>query len=199
VRATTTLDFERLALDVPGTRVVRARAWADINPNRPGLKAPGTVTVVIVPELPRGRPAPSDDLRQAVHCYLDRRRIIGTRLVVVRPQYLEVKVRAKVHTKAGANPKRVCEDIIKALDAFLDPLQGGPNGRGWPFGRDVSRSEILQVIDEVPGVDHVLVLELIPDKGEARSGNGNLSVGPTWLVMPARDHNIQAVSGEPNE
>jgi hypothetical protein len=187
-RATTLLDFERLALDVPGTQVARARAWAGMDPAYPCLKAPGTVTVVIVPELPRGRPQPSPGLLQTVRRYLGRRRVVGTRLLVVGPDYVTVSVQAQVRTQPGVRQERVREDLLKALNSFLDPLVGGPQGRGWPFGRDVYRSEIMQVIDQVPGVDHVLALELSADGGEAQCGN--LCVGPTTLVTPGQ-HDIQ--------
>jgi len=189
-RATTLLDYERLALDIPGTRVIRARAWAGLDPTYPCLSAPGTVTVVILPKLPRVRPQPSPGLLRAVRQYLDRRRVIGTRLVVVGPKYLEVSVQAKIRAKAGASPERVREAVIVALNDFLHPLQGGPDRRGWPFGRDVYRSEILQTVDEVPGVDHVLALQLIPGEGDAQCGN--LCVGPTWLVTPGQ-HVIEIV------
>jgi hypothetical protein len=66
------------------------------------------------------------------------------------------------------------------LNAFLDPLTGGPDGLGWPFGRDVYRSEILQVIGAVPGVDHVIRLTLKTDQGEPQCDN--LCVGPMGLV-----------------
>ena len=67
-----------------------------------------------------------------------------------------------------------------ALNRFLDPLNGGPEYKGWPFGRDVYRSEILQVVDQVRGVDHVLELTISAD-GRAVAC-GNLCVPPTWLV-----------------
>jgi predicted phage baseplate assembly protein len=187
-RAVNLLDFERLALSVPGTRIARARAWAGIDPDYPCLQAPGTVTVVVVPFLPRSRPYPTDGLLQAVRDYLDFYRVIGTRLVVAPPEYASVRVRATVRSRTGANPERVRESIRTALDAFLHPLTGGPNGRGWPFGRDVYRAEILQTIDNVPGVDHVLSLEMLA--GEEDGDCGNLCVGPLALVM-TRQHEIE--------
>jgi predicted phage baseplate assembly protein len=186
----TLLDFERIALEVPGTHIARARAWAGIDPTYPCLKAPGTVTVVIVPALPSGRPEPSPALLEVTRRYLDRQRVIGTRLVVLGPTYLTVTVQARVRAKSQTNLIRVLNEIISGLDTFLDPLRGGPNGRGWPFGRDVYRAEILQVIDNVSGVDHVLELELAADNGEAQCAN--LCVGPTWLVTPGL-HQIEVV------
>ncbi|NJL22537.1 MAG: putative baseplate assembly protein, partial [Leptolyngbyaceae cyanobacterium SM1_3_5] len=181
---------ERLALAVPGTHVVRSRAWAGLDPAHPCLQAPGTVTVVIVPALPPPRPTPSSGLLQAVQQSLDRLRVIGTRLVVVAPQYLEVQIEAAVQSKPAASVDRVQADVLRALDTFLDPLRGGTNGLGWAFGRDVYRSEILQVIDEVAGVDHIRSLRLIPGSSVAQCGN--LCVPPTSLVTPGQ-HRIEVV------
>jgi predicted phage baseplate assembly protein len=185
-------DYERLALDVPGAPIARARAWAGLDPTYPGLKAPGTIAVVIVPWLPQRCPQPCQGLIAAVYAFLNRRRIIGTRIVVAGPRYLKVSVRATVAIQPGSRRDRVHEQVIAALDRFLDPLSGGPDGRGWPFGRDVYRAEILEVIDRTPGVDHVEALELVPDPGTAQCGN--LCVGPFWLVRPG-DHSIQLPGG----
>jgi predicted phage baseplate assembly protein len=193
-RATTTLDVERIARVVPGTRVRRARAWAALDPVDVCLDASGTVTLVIVPALPARRPAPTAGLIRAVRRWLDRRRVLCTRLLVVGPTYLDVGVRATVQALRSADVDRVRDDVARALDAFLDPLAGGPAGRGWPFGRDVYRSEILQVIDGVSGVDHVLALTLSASAdGEPREADcDNLCVPPTWLVAPA-PHEIAVV------
>ena len=66
-----------------------------------------------------------------------------------------------------------------------------PPEPGCPFGRDVYRSEILQVIDGVAGVDNVLALELIGDG--AASDCGNLCVGAAQLVVPG-EHSIEVVT-----
>jgi hypothetical protein len=187
-RAVTQLDYERLALAVPGAPVRRARAWPGIDPDYPCLSASGTVTVIIVPELPASRPQPSEGLIRMVRRYLDRRRTIGTRLLVVGPDYIEVRIAATAQALPGSDEGRVRDNVIAALDAFLDPLTGGPDGRGWPFGRDVYRSEILHVIDAAPGVDHVIALSLSDIPGEEQCGN--LCVPPVALVTPG-PHRIE--------
>jgi phage-related baseplate assembly protein len=144
--------------------------------------------VVIVPALPRGRPQPSRGLLRAVRRFLERRRVLGTRLLVVAPEYLTVEVTVRVRAYGNADTGVVRTRIDGALREFLDPLRGGPAGLGWPFGRDVFRSEIMAVIDGVAGVDHVLECVL--------AGNGatalcdNLCVPPTWLVASGT-HNIE--------
>jgi hypothetical protein len=89
-------------------------------------------------------------------------------------------VRATVKSLAMASRNAVQKNIVDALNSFFDPLKGGPEHTGWPFGRDVFRSEVMQVIDEVAGVDHVLSLALIAEGCAPQCGN--LCLRPTWLV-----------------
>ena len=86
-------------------------------------------------------------------------------------------VQACVQPYPGVDPDRLRAAIVKALDDFLDPLRGGPEGCGWPFGRDVYRSEVLQVIDGVQGVDCVSELALRGDGAELDSSGAASSLG----------------------
>lgn len=186
-RAVTLADYERLALQIPGTRVARVTARANLHPSFPCFKAPGVITVIVLPFLPQGHPNPSPGLLQAMSSYLRRRRVVGTRVEVIGPTYLELAVQAEVQAQAGVNKAVLQTDVVAALNKFLDPLQGGPDGAGWPFGRDVYRSEIMRVIDEVPGVDYVASLALVGEDGQPQCGN--VCLGPTWLVE-AGNHQI---------
>jgi predicted phage baseplate assembly protein len=229
-RATTPGDYEYLANTAPGTAIARVRALPGTHPSFPCMKAPGVVTVLIVPDQRRLAPKPSAGLLELVRRYLDRRRTLGTHIEVVGPKYTRVTVHAIVKLHRGASAERVREDVLAALNTFLHPLKGGPAvlarstqatsqalassqrsavptnmpapgitlitsqqplsdelpatpppPPGWPFGRDVYRAEVLQLIDGVPGVDNVLKLEMSVEGGE--SGCGNICVGPTSLVM----------------
>lgn len=179
-RAVNLLDFERLALSVPATRVARARAWPAFHPGFGCLRAKGVVTVVVVPDRGDPRPRPSAGLLRAVRNHLDARRMITTRVEVVGPEYVEVQVEAEVVLCPHTDAERVRLEIGARIDAFFDPRSGGPRGLGWPFGRDVFRSEILQLIDEIAGVDFVSELRLRADSSEATCGN--IPLCPTQLV-----------------
>ena len=188
VRAITLEDIEKLAMQTPGVHLARAWAQANRHPAFPCFQAPGVITLVVLPCLPLQRPAPSAALRRRVAAYVMRRRVIGTRLEVIGPTYTQVTVVASVCAFAGASPTALRARIDTALNRFFHPLTGGPAGQGWPFGRDVYRSEVLQVIDETPGVDHVLSLEIIADGGQPQCGN--LCLGPAGLVA-AGPHQIE--------
>jgi hypothetical protein len=111
--------------------------------------------MTIVPFLPLGRPEPTSELIACVAQQLARAKTLGTRIRVFGPTYTAVDVAASVRAAKGADPSRIRTSIERAIRAFLDPLIGGPDGRGWPFGRDVYRTEVMTVIGAVPGVELV--------------------------------------------
>ena len=188
LRAVTREDFEALALATPGLRVARAIALPNFCPGLACVNAPGMVTVIVLPFLPLGRPFPSRGFLDRVAARLETRRVLGTRVVVAGPGYLEVAVRARVQALDGIDRQRLATEVSAALDGFFDPVSGGPDAAGWPLGRDVYRAEVMQVIDQTPGVDHVIALELIAE-GCAPSC-GNVCLRPDWLVAAGR-HNIE--------
>jgi hypothetical protein len=101
---------------------------------------------------------------------------------VTGPNYLQVTVQATVGAFPTANKTQLPQAIVAALNAFLDPLTGGPDKTGWPFGRDVYRTEIMSAIAGVPGVDRVESLGLLADGCGPMCGN--LCLKPSWLVTP---------------
>ena len=190
-RAVTLDDYEALAFETPGVNLARVTAFANRAPGLPCITAPGMILVVVVPHLPPDRPTPSAGLKQAVAAYLTRRQVLGTQTRVVGPVYRDLAVRASVRAYPRTDPAALTARIAAALDQFFHPLHGGPDGTGWPLGRDVYLSEVQHVIDSVPGVDHILKLELVLDCDEAVCGN--VCLGPTGLVA-AGAHEIKVVS-----
>ncbi len=195
LKAVTLEDFETLALAVPGVPVARARALADRHPDFPCYRAAGCVTVVVVPEASGQRPTPSRGMREAVLRFLDRRRVPTTEVYVIEPLYQRARVVASVQALAGFDPTRVRAAIVAAIDAYFHPLRGGPEGLGWPIGRDIYRSEMLTLIAAVPGVACVSELGL---QGEGDSGPrcGNLSICDEGLVAPGA-HAIEVAGAPP--
>ncbi|WP_433972847.1 putative baseplate assembly protein [Tunturiibacter lichenicola] len=189
-RAVTLDDYEQFALETPGRNVARVKGWANHHPSFPCFSAPGQVTLVILPYLPIRRPVPSAELLQAVANYVNSRRIIGSRLKVVAPTYIEVAVQATIVALAGSSLAGVQQRVTDMINQFLDPLTGGLGGTGWPFGRDVYRAEIMQVIGGVAGVDYIATLALEVNGCQCDPQCGNVCVAPTWLVA-AGQHTIE--------
>ena len=176
-QAVTPADLERLALGTPGTSVQRVRAFSQIDPDLPGLTAPGTVTLAIVPGLPRDRPSPSPNLIRRVFSYLQPIRGLGTRLRLVGPVYSPWDVTATLRVGFGNDPATVAANAKKALQDWLDPLGDGvPKGTGpRAFGRDILRTEVLTQLAAVDGVTEVDGLTLTASLGAPTEF-------PPWLL-----------------
>jgi predicted phage baseplate assembly protein len=170
-RAVTVEDYEQLARQAaPGiarVRCVAAEAGADA----------GGVRLLVVPAAapgPDGRVrfadlVPSDEVLATMTRYLDERRTVGSRLVVEPPSYQGVTVVARLSGRPGAEPDRLREQALEALYRYFDPLTGGPDHTGWPFGRPVQAGEVYAVLQQLAAtelVDDVRLFAANPLTGE---------------------------------
>ncbi|MFE5139442.1 putative baseplate assembly protein [Streptomyces fagopyri] len=164
-RAVTLRDYEELA-----RRAAPETARITCLEGDEGEHGAYAVRVLVVPQAvpdPGGRLrfeqlVPGDALLQRITRYLDERRLIGTRLAVGPPFYQGVTVVATVHAFRGVDTDRVRRQAHDALYRHLDPLTGGANGTGWPFGRPVQSGEVFAVLQRVPGVELVDAVQLHP-------------------------------------
>jgi len=113
-----------------------------------------------------------------------------TELHVVGPNYVAVRVTATLHVKGST--AGLAARAQRALDAFFDPLTGGPNGTGWPFGRAVLASDLDDILSDLPGVLFVDGLGISADTGPSRCDN--LALCPTDLIA-SQTHQIRAMEG----
>lgn len=159
-RAVSTMDYETLCREAsPGVAVARALPTRTRN----GRPAAGSVTVVIVPRSKDPRPVPSLELRERVRDHLLARvpaSLAPEDLSVVGPEYFPVGVVADVVALEPTRAGTVADLVREALYAFLHPLEGGPDGLGWPFGRDLYLSDVAAVVESVAGVDHARRIQL---------------------------------------
>lgn len=153
-------DFETLALEAD-TRVARARCLPRRNLERElDQETPGHVTVIILPRSNMGPELPN--LLAAVENYLTPKLLLTTQLHVLEPLFLAVEVKATVVPLPDELESTLQQRVIDAMKYFLDPLTGGEDGKGWPFGRNVFVSEMYSLLDQLPGVDYVTTLTLTP-------------------------------------
>ena len=204
-RAVTVDDYEFLARQVEG--VARARCIA------PGAQTdqaveprPGSVTVLLVPDVenPAGRiPAEelarSAELRARALAFLNERRPLGITVDVRQPHYIWVAVSAVLRLPVGANSalaESVERRAERELYRFLSPIVGGPQGTGWPFGRDLSVSEIFGLLQRVAGVEFVEDVQINVVEpggtGEAQPATGRLVV-PRDALLACGQHQVRAL------
>jgi uncharacterized phage protein gp47/JayE len=157
-QAITLADYEALAREV-----AVARALPTTHPS--GRTQAGWVRVIIMPQSRDPRPQPSLELRRRVRAFITARApaAVADRVTVSGPDYLPVGAQATIAPVDFDNAGQVFEAAAAVLTGFLNPLNGGPDGDGWPFGRDVYLSDVAAALEAVPGVDYVQTLNLLLD------------------------------------
>jgi predicted phage baseplate assembly protein len=186
-RAVTAEDFEQLAREAaPELRRVRCATTGDD-------LTPGSVKVLLVPAAPcpGGRIAfddliPSATTLEKVQERLDEARLVGTRVLIEPPRYQGVTVVAHLRARPRASTARVQEEALERLDSYLNPLIGGPEGDGWPWGRAVQSGEVFAVLQGIRGVDSIEDVRLYganPATGERGQPTQRLKLHPDALVF----------------
>jgi predicted phage baseplate assembly protein len=197
-RAVTAADFVELTRDV-APELARVHCLSATAPEEAG-----GVRLLVIPQLPDGEldritPAdlvPTERTLARVAEHLDRRRLIGTRLMIEPPAYRALTVVVSLAATAdGPGPAALQNAVLRALHRHLHPLHGGLAGTGWPFGRAVQPAEIHAVLAGVPGVDLTRELTVVlypadPVTGDRTTPVERLELAPNELVL-SRDHQVQ--------
>ncbi|NUS14745.1 MAG: putative baseplate assembly protein [Streptomyces sp.] len=189
-RAVTAEDFEIISRQAaPSVRRVRCLPAAGGDGG-----GAGAVRVLVVPDavadegddrLRFEQLIPSDQVLQAITGSLDERRLIGTGLLVEPPAYQGVTVVARLSAPPG-EADRVREAALAALYRYLNPLNGGPDGAGWPFGRPVQYGEVFGVLQRATGdavVEELRLFPADPITGRRGAPSDRIDVTPDALVF----------------
>jgi len=140
---------------------------------------------------------PSPQMLDRITRHLDERRCLGARVSVEPPFYQGVTVVARLRSRPRAAVEALRDRCTRALYDYLNPLIGGPDGDGWPFGRPVQAGEVYAVLQRLPGVDLVEEVRLFgadPRTGERGSAVQRLDLPPHALAFPY-DHQVRVERG----
>ncbi|MBZ0303570.1 MAG: putative baseplate assembly protein, partial [Anaerolineae bacterium] len=151
-RAVTASDFEDLAFEA-SPFVARAKC--------PETTTPGNVELAILSKSNGG--TPSAELCTEIKQYIEARMAPAVTLEIKPPSFVCVAVTATVALTDPKNESEVKRAICARLDAFLDPLSGGPDGQGWDFWHKPSKSDLYALIHSIQGVDYVTSLGELPE------------------------------------
>ncbi|PWB50736.1 MAG: hypothetical protein C3F06_11765 [Candidatus Methanoperedenaceae archaeon] len=147
-RAVTEENFAALAIEatrnrdekIPGVKRTIVKGSPD-----------GKIEIIIISD----RQEKYAELKKIVKDYLEPRRLICTKIVVKEPVYSLLKIQIEATLLPHASARIIKRNIQKNIEDFLDPVKGGDDKKGWPYGRPVSVYELFHIIEETQGVDHV--------------------------------------------
>jgi hypothetical protein len=100
-----------------------------------------------------------------VRARFTRTRLVGEQIFVETAAYRHVTLRATV-TGAPHDPEGLRKRLAAALRLYLDPLLGGDEGWGWPFGEPVRPTALLGIAQREVGDRGAIVEVAIAIDGE---------------------------------
>jgi predicted phage baseplate assembly protein len=158
-RAVTTEDYEHLAMQAT-PEISRARC---IPPTPEDIASGrGVIKVLLVPASSKTDEAiPPAELRlgeralEEVMAFINQRRMVTTQVQLESPAFRYVSVEVDVIARKRANKESLDEQITRQLYTLINPVNGGPGGNGWPWGRSLFHSEITALVQGIDGVEYV--------------------------------------------
>jgi predicted phage baseplate assembly protein len=199
-RAVTVDDYEQLARRA-APEVARVRCAPAEEPTEAGGVRILVVPAVSEDELGRlvfDQLVPAEETLQKIKTFLGERRMVGARVLVEPPEYQGVTVVAQLRSRPRTTPQRLQNDALEALYRYFGPVTGGPDGKGWPFGRPVHIGDVYAVLQRVPGTELVEDARLFaanPATGERNQQPvQRIELGAHTLVF-SYEHQIQVQEG----
>jgi len=136
-------------------------------PAEAGRVAPGQIYVLVIPRVMRPdyylEPSELVLNEEDIHVldsFLDERRLLTTRVDVRPPAYRWVAAKVQLRGSPGVPQEQVEAEVLARLYRFINPLVGGQDGDGWPFGRDLFVSDVYQSLQGTPNVQFIRNVEL---------------------------------------
>ncbi|CAB5150500.1 T6SS baseplate protein J-like component [Olavius algarvensis associated proteobacterium Delta 3] len=203
-RAVARDDFRDLALETPGAHVGRVEILPRHKPHERVDGVPGVVTVIVLPAydpLHPDQPVPDRMMLRRVCEHLESRRLITTELYVTPPEYVSIWISVAIEAKPDFGFETVRSWVNLAVRQVFAPLPPyGPDGQGWPFGRQIREPDIEAAILGVEGVRLVTDVKL---EGTEIAANGKRTrvahcVQLNIWQLPVVYH-VQIVSGNAAE
>ena len=125
----------------------------------------------------------SASLVAAYRRFMASRLIAGTVFEAHSPVWTSAYLEIDLRCEQFATPALVMAAVQKKVVLFLDPVQGGWQGTGWPYNEPVTPEVVENLVNTVDGVTHVNAVRI----NEAMQFNDRAVVGLTCLlgVTPA--------------
>ena len=194
-RAVTAEDFEVLTQQAGAGAIARVHCLPANSQRQAGI-----VSLLVVPfantdAIAQGNGIPPEDfalsnaLQEQILTYLDERRLLGVQVELQEPNYVGVSVQTEVALEPAYNNPFASEEIRRnlrrSLYKYLNPLTGGMDGKGWPFGRPLYTSDIVALLQQTPGVRHLGPVLLFPIRKQGE--NWRRQPSPEQLIDPGSE------------
>jgi hypothetical protein len=130
------------------------------------------------------------EARQTLEAELEQRKSLGVQVVLTEPDYVGVRVKARVMRASQHRSESVAEEVrsrlLNKLYYFINPITGGFEQEGWQRDRPITPTEIIALLQAMPEIQYVAEVELLsirhyPGQGWAISSNV-----PEQIIHPGK-------------
>jgi hypothetical protein len=175
-RAVTYEDYENLVRDTPGLMIQNCKAIpVTKNPRRDGSMDENAVSVVVQPFSIGEKRKLNQSYMENIYQHLEDKRLIGTRINVLSPEYIGIRVYAEILIKPYYLD--AAERIRRAVEDFF-------GSAAWDFGKTVQYSAIYGVIDTLDCVLGIQALTVdAQGKGIMRGVNGDVNLPQNGMAF----------------
>lgn len=164
-RAVTWEDYEQLVLQIPGLLIADCKVYAD-NPER------REITIAVRPFTLDGHGYLNEAYKKNLYRYLEEKRLIGTRLVLVSPEYFQLEVTCIVAAKIQYRDAGSL--IEREITAWIGQKK---------FGEGIRYGELRGFVDTLPCVRRVESLWLNTGSKGKRNRLGDVLLPPNGLFL----------------
>ena len=153
-RAVTEDDFEEIALSAAGNiRMAKCLSGLDAA----GNKSPGTVTLVLLTDDYNDRGAGFENLKERLYKQfadmLCASYVCDKDFFIRRAEMVEIELHVEAVISDYQKLYRIQHSLQETLTAFLDPVTGNFDGRGWEIGRLPERYQMETLIRSAEGIE----------------------------------------------
>ncbi len=165
VRAVTPEDYEYLVKTAPGLEIEDCHAWlSDRSFNR--------ISIAVRPYKADGMGKLTKTMEQNLYRYLEEKRLVGTRILLVSPEYIFLSVVCEAVGKISyRNSKEIVEEEIRRFTA------------GKSFGQTLCYGRLFGFLDTLACISEVKALRIETYGRAVRNGAGDVTLPPNGLFI----------------
>lgn len=143
-----------------------------------GKKAPGHITLTVLPEKKRDYNQyfenMKEDIYQCLLPHMNQQIYQEKRLHIVEPEWISLNLYMTIVARDSRHLYQLKEKINQRINAFLDPVSGNFDGKGWKIG---TLPTMLQIQNLCSQMEEILYVKNISLKDEGHKSCYVLGIG----------------------
>lgn len=171
----TDADYEQAVRTTPGLMIENCRV-VHHHVGAGEQERSNRITIVVKPFSQKPNPKLSQGYIKNIQMWLEQRRMVGTQLKLMSPEYLKLQVFVECRGRSGYLSGH--EAVMQALERYFAPFMSN-------FGGVLSQSELYEYLDRLDAVASMEALSIdVVGSRVSRTRGGDILLPPNGLISP---------------